>query len=271
MKRIHIHWTAGDYSPNAIDLKHYHFVTDDRGNHHTGVPVERNEGSLKSGYAAHTLNANTDAIGTSMACMGGAQESPFDPGEWPMLERQFEAHMELVAKLARRYGIPVTRETVLTHAEVQPNLGIRQRGKWDITRLPFRPELVGFRAVGDHIRDRVSHYLNSDSKEGTMTRAVPAGAIGKVFTNGSDLNMRSGPFIGGRDIGNIPDGTPVEILADMGDWLMVRTPGGYDGYVSSDFIVITDEPIATKPTTPDPKRIAIEAIRDELDKLEALL
>ena len=49
----------------------------------------------------------------------------------------------LVANLALHYKIPVTPQTILTHAEVQPTLGIKQRGKWDVTRIPYRSDLVG--------------------------------------------------------------------------------------------------------------------------------
>ena len=68
--------------------------------------------------------------------MLGAREAPFDAGSQRINEAQIEALAQLVANLCRRYGIPVTRATVLTHAEVQPTLGVRQRGKWDITWLP---------------------------------------------------------------------------------------------------------------------------------------
>jgi hypothetical protein len=47
-------------------------------------------------------------------------------------------------------------QTVLTHAEVQPTLGVKQRGKWDITRLSFKPDLVGAIPVGNYIRETVA-------------------------------------------------------------------------------------------------------------------
>jgi hypothetical protein len=54
---------------------------------------------------------------------------------------QWDKMIQVVAELARHYRIPITPKTVLTHAEVQSNFGIAQRGKWDITRLPF--DLLG--------------------------------------------------------------------------------------------------------------------------------
>ena len=77
--------------------------------------------------------------------MAGAQERPFSVGSHPITPAQVKALASLCAALARQYGIPITPQTILTHAEVQPVLGIKQRGKWDITWLP------GMNAPGDPI------------------------------------------------------------------------------------------------------------------------
>src|SRR5690606_24142627 len=50
---------------------------------------------------------------------------------------------------------PVTRKTMLSHAEVQGTLGIAQRQKWDFTRLPFNDSLRGAHAIGDWMRSRI--------------------------------------------------------------------------------------------------------------------
>ena len=64
--------------------------------------------------------------------------------------------MELVRKLAKAYQIPVTLSTVLSHAEVQTTLGIKQNGKIDISfGIPGKPELKSARACGDYIRSLV--------------------------------------------------------------------------------------------------------------------
>ncbi len=94
-----------------------------------------------------------------MCGMRDAIEMPFSAGPSPLTEVQVDATCALVAELCRAHGIPVTRETVLTHAEVQPTLGVRQLGKWDITRLPHRPDLVGAYPVGDYLRSKVKALL----------------------------------------------------------------------------------------------------------------
>lgn len=156
MKRIIIHWTAGTYAASETDRSHYHFLIEGDGKVITGKwPVLANVTPKGSAYAAHTRGANTGAIGVSMCCMGGAVEAPFKAGKWPMTKVQWDRMILTVADLCRKYEIPVTNKTVLTHAEVEKNLGIQQAGKWDITRLAFDPSRKGAAAVGDYLRTGV--------------------------------------------------------------------------------------------------------------------
>lgn len=138
MQRIIIHWTGGPHQPTGLDLHHYHYVIDGAGKVHPGqFPVAANQGPLVRGaYAAHTLNCNSGSIGVALAAMAGAVEQPFCPGSAPVTEAQLRALAGLCRELCTRYAIPLTPRTVLTHAEVQPTLGIAQRGKWDVTWLP---------------------------------------------------------------------------------------------------------------------------------------
>lgn len=162
MKRVHIHWTAGAYVASELDKEHYHFVVEGDSDVIPGDHSIRDnvniKGKTSDDYAAHTLGANTGAIGVSMCCMAGAVEG-LTNGKFPMLEKQFETMTHVVAQLADRYNITVTDKTILTHAEVQTNLGIKQRGKWDITVLPFKPDLKGAKPVGDYIREKVAALM----------------------------------------------------------------------------------------------------------------
>ncbi|MDW9786787.1 N-acetylmuramoyl-L-alanine amidase [Sinorhizobium meliloti] len=153
MERIILHWTAGAHKASEFDRGHYHILIEDDGKLVRGIPsIELNEAPAKKGYAAHTLGANSGSIGVSLCCMAGANEAPFDPGKYPMTGAQWDALTSVVADLCRRYSIPVTDKTVLSHAEVQNNLGIQQRGKWDFTRLAFDPSVKGAKACGDKLR-----------------------------------------------------------------------------------------------------------------------
>ncbi|MCZ7974345.1 N-acetylmuramoyl-L-alanine amidase [Agrobacterium salinitolerans] len=156
MDRIICHWTAGTHKATEFDRGHYHILIEADGNLVRGIPsIKLNEAPAKKGYAAHTLNCNTGSIGLSLCCMGGSVEAPFMPGKYPMTKAQWEKLTSVVADLCRKYSIKVTDRTVLSHAEVEHNLGIAQRGKWDFTVLAFDLSIKGARACGDKLRAEV--------------------------------------------------------------------------------------------------------------------
>ncbi|WP_376742373.1 N-acetylmuramoyl-L-alanine amidase [Ensifer canadensis] len=160
MTRIIAHWSAGAYRASDLDKEHYHFIIEGTGNVVRGDhTVSDNVNTADDDYAAHTRGCNTNSIGVSLACMAGAIESPFNAGKFPMTETQWHRAMDVIANLAAFYKIPVTPKTILSHAEVQPNLGIQQRGKWDFTRLPFAPKVIGAKACGDKMRAEVKARL----------------------------------------------------------------------------------------------------------------
>lgn len=66
--------------------------------------------------------------------------------------------MEVLAQVAKRYGIPVTRTTILGHGEVQDLLNKAQKQKWDPLVLPWEPGTPK-RTVGDRFRARVAELL----------------------------------------------------------------------------------------------------------------
>lgn len=157
MKRVIWHWTAGRHQPSGVDRAHYHFLIDGRGEVHDGTfPPEANERIVDGrGYAAHTRACNTGSIGVAVCAMAGAVERPFDAGRFPITPAQVDALVALTARLCREYGIPVAGRTVLSHAEVQPTLGIRQAGKIDIMWLPGMEAMGSPIAIGDRLRSLV--------------------------------------------------------------------------------------------------------------------
>lgn len=157
MKRIIWHWTAGTHTPSDLDKQHYHFIIDGTGKVHPGKwPVEANEKPVKGQYAAHTLNCNTGSIGVAVAAMAGAAERPFNAGRFPITPAQVAALVRLSRDLGKQYGIPVTLTRMLSHAEVQPILGIKQRGKWDIAWLPGMNAPGDPMEVGSRLREMIS-------------------------------------------------------------------------------------------------------------------
>lgn len=158
--RIVMHWTAGGYIASSLDREDYHFVVQGdgevvRGNRNP----EANNDTTDGDYSAHTRGLNTGAIGISMAAMAGANESPFSAGQVEIKPDQLEAFCQLAADLCDNYGIPVTGKTVLTHAEVQPVLGVWQRGKWDICWIPGMQKTQDPVVVGEILRGKIRRAL----------------------------------------------------------------------------------------------------------------
>lgn len=239
VRRIHVHWTAGGHRANATDRASYHVLVEGDGKLVRGdKSIAANAPGSGMAPASHTLNANTGAIGVSMCAMVGAKERPLDPGPAPLTEAQWNAMVSAVAQLALHYGIPVTPQTVLTHAEVQPNLGIVQRSKWDITVLPFDRATVGHGPVGDRLRREVAAAMD------TLHAPPPGPAdlpdelrLPRFRVQGvapSTLNFRRAPD--GDRVGALPEGTRVERLAMAGGWWQVRTPRGHVGWVWHSFL-----------------------------------
>ena len=99
-------------------------------------------------YAAHTLKCNSEAIGIGVCCMANAQELPFKPGPCPMTPLQWDVMAQVAAQLAKRYGIKVSRTTVLGHGEVQDLLNIPQKQKWDPVACRSQELRSGPSAIG---------------------------------------------------------------------------------------------------------------------------
>lgn len=159
MKRIIIHWTAGTYQPNNIDFEHYHFlVTGDglviKGKYTPEDNINCNDGK----YAAHTGGGNTGSIGVAMCGMADYSAlKGITSTKYPLKKFQCERCFKLIAELCKKYNIPITPETVMTHYEFglkHPNS--ISAGKIDITALP--DYLVTSHNIGDFIRNKIKWY-----------------------------------------------------------------------------------------------------------------
>jgi hypothetical protein len=160
LHRVHLHWTAGAYGVIDMERRAYNELVDRDGNVHSGVFRPEAQANYRVGHAAsHTLNGNTGAIGLAVDAMAGAVERPFDPGSAPLTWPQLDALCARAAQHCEMYDIPVSRWSVMTHAEVQPTLGIVQRWKWDITWLPDMSAPGDPVQVGDRLRAMVREQM----------------------------------------------------------------------------------------------------------------
>lgn len=196
MKRIINHWTGGTYKVTELDKQHYHVIIDGDGEWHKGNhTIEANENTKDGDYAAHTLNCNQDSIGVSVACMAGAVQGKSN-GDYPLKEVQWDEMIRQNARFCIKYGIPVTGQTVLTHAEVQKNLKIRQRGKWDIAILPFDKNIdANAMAVGNELRRRVANEIAVQRKSVKDKDALTITPKPVLKTKGVQATMMG--FLGG--------------------------------------------------------------------------
>ena len=177
------------------------------------------------------------------------------------------------ADLCEVYRIAVARDKLLFHAEVPGTLGIAQAGKWDVVRLPFDDSVRGARAIGDRFRDEVQAALrgNGPSVPLPQPEALPALAEGATgIVTAPVLNFRRGPGANHDKTGELPAGTPITVLAFNGDWLNVRTPAGYEGWVHGGYVRLVDTaPAEGSGTVPDPIHAQFAAVRGFLDHIEA--
>ena len=221
MKRIICHWTAGGHRASQLDKAHYHILVEKdgrlvRGTHSIADNVSTGDGV----YAAHTLGANTGSIGVSACSMAGAVEKPFSPGPSPMLELQWRTMAQVVAELCRAYQIPVTPGTVLGHGEVQANLGITQKGKWDPMVLPWDPGM-GQTQVGNFFRSLVQNFLDHGDELAEETPAsVTVLLKGKKFTDAFIANENA--FL---STGGVEQAFGWTVVSQVGDDIVLRANG----------------------------------------------
>lgn len=159
MKRIIIHWTAGTNQPCNTDYEHYHYLINGDGLLIKGKYKPEDNLNCNDGkYAQHCGGGNTGSIGIAMCGMYGFKNKS-NVGQYPLTAKQCERCFKLIAELSKKYNIPISKQTVLTHFEfglLHPNT--TSAGKIDITYLPPYSFLTAGK-IGNFIRDKARWYL----------------------------------------------------------------------------------------------------------------
>lgn len=168
-RRIILHWTAGTYTPNAKELKHYHRLIglDKSGKAYIQKGLcsfEDNDNCYDGRYAAHCGGGNTRSIGYALCGMLGFV-SKYNPGDYPITRKQFElACFEMAQTLKAEGHSSVTPENLFTHHEFGLlNPKTSSAGKIDIIYLPPFPNLAP-EEIGHFIRRKVGWYLERVKK-----------------------------------------------------------------------------------------------------------
>ena len=161
MKRIIIHWTGGTNNPTNHEKECYHFLIDGKGEKHNGfLKPEDNENCNDGKYAAHTGGGNTGSIGVAVCGMYVPQGVNIKCTKYPLTKVQCERMFKLCADLCKKYNIPITPDTVMTHYEFgvkHPNT--TSHHKPDITYLSPWQKVEPAR-IGDFIRNKIRWYKN---------------------------------------------------------------------------------------------------------------
>ena len=158
MKKLILHWSAGAYHPSFYDKQFYHFLVDGDGRIHQGIYTPEDNLDCSDGrYAAHTGGGNTGSIGVALCAMAGFV-SREKVGFYPIRKKQLESFLCLCAQLCKKYHLPITQQSVMTHYEfgmLHPTTS--SAGKIDIVYLPPYPEVVQ-PAVGGFLRQKIKWY-----------------------------------------------------------------------------------------------------------------
>lgn len=159
LHRINWHWTAGLKVPSSLDKKHYNDLFDYQGNQYDGGarPEHQANYNWRKGIGvSHTRNCNTGVIGMAVCGMHEAQGWPSVVwGNNPITWEGIDAMLERSAMYSKKFWIPCTPWSMMTHAEVQETMGIQQKNKWDYMILPGDDSVRSARETGDILRKRL--------------------------------------------------------------------------------------------------------------------
>ena len=153
------HWTAGANGFIELERNSYNFLFSTTGDvidgNHT-IQEQVNYDWREGVGASHTRSMNTGWIGCSVDAMAGAKQTrPITWGSHPITWEGIDAMLDWTMDLCEEYGIPVSPWTTLSHAEVQPTLGVRQKWKWDYACLPGDTVCRDPVVIGNILRDRM--------------------------------------------------------------------------------------------------------------------
>lgn len=169
-RRVILHWTGGWPTANAVDLKHYHRVTEQSGRTVVGVhsiASNMRDTSRGGAYAQHTGGFNSFSIGAAVAGMWNASP-PKNWGPHPITAFQVDAWLHDVAAMCLEYRLdPSDPAHLFTHAEawrLHRVKGKQNHQKTDLLYLPFRPDLKPD-DVGPWLRSETARHLTQLRKE----------------------------------------------------------------------------------------------------------
>jgi hypothetical protein len=160
LRRIVLHWTAGDY--HSVYPSYHICVAVDSADRPIAVASHDLRANMRDvsvgpgNYAAHTSGRNSYAIG--LAICGMRDATPHDFGPFPMRDDALALLCATAARLSEVYAIPNDADHIATHAEhalADGYFGCGDEERWDVARLspspkPLQPDDA--RRAGDALR-----------------------------------------------------------------------------------------------------------------------
>ena len=147
------------------------------------------------------------------------------------------------AKLLRTALLTVAISTVCVVSASAASVGV---GTVNTDALRLRDEattdstILATAAKGDTVvvleDNSVEGYMSGEYLD-VATKADVTIGYGLVQSDGSILNVRSGPGTGYDKVASLSDGAVVSIVGIDSGWYKITTSGGLSGYVSSDYMV----------------------------------
>ncbi|MDR1702856.1 MAG: N-acetylmuramoyl-L-alanine amidase [Sporomusaceae bacterium] len=148
---IYLHWSAGHYGQFFDD---YHIMVDYDGKIYA---MTDDLAEVKS----HTWRRNSGAIGVSLACAYNANTNNL--GQEAPTAAHLDSLAQTVAVLAMALDLPITADTIMTHAEAAAKDGYGPGSgdpstRWD---LWFLRDGEAHGSGGDNLRQMISDYKNN--------------------------------------------------------------------------------------------------------------
>lgn len=144
---IYLHWSAGRYEPNAVDLADYHVLI-------------LQDGSIRArdltAILEHTWRRNTAGVAVALAACYDATTEAL--GDYPPTAAQIETMAQIIAVLCQATEIPLDAAHVMTHAEAADLDGYGPATtceRWDLWFLA-NGDAPG--TGGDTLRDKAIWY-----------------------------------------------------------------------------------------------------------------
>jgi Bacterial SH3 domain len=100
-------------------------------------------------------------------------------------------------------------------------------------------------SVGSETDNQTS--LSDPASEKTSDGAKSVQTV-KLYVTGSKVNLRDGPSLKGKAIGQLAEGTEVELISNGDGWVQIQTPFG-PGWMAARFLS-TEKPAAVQQTEP---------------------